>query len=79
MGKKSHAESEVERIAQRLWMRAASSPSRPVDAWYQVQNHLWGVSDGLRIAGKTAAGQLADDLGFLAGEIAFLALEAEWS
>ncbi len=68
MSKKTHAESEVERIAVRLWMRAQSSTSRSFDEWREVQHHLWGVSDGLRIVGKMAASELADELGFMAGE-----------
>lgn len=76
MSKKTHAESEVERIAVRLWMRAQSSTSRPFDAWCEVQHHLWGVSDGLRIAGKMAASDLADELGFMAGERAVQGLSS---
>lgn len=76
MSKKTHAESEVERIAVRLWMRAQTSTSRPFEAWCEVQHHLWGVSDGLQIAGKNAAAELADELGFMAGERAVQGLLA---
>lgn len=74
MARKSHAESEVEIIAVRLWGRAGKTVSKPYEAWSEVRAHLWGVSDGLRIAGKKVASELADDLGFMAGERAVMGL-----
>lgn len=76
MSKKTHAESEVERIAQRLWKRALRSPGRQYEVWSEVKHHLWGLSDGMHIAGWTAAAKLADDLGFLAGERSVIGFES---
>ena len=68
----------VEQLATRLWKRAADSATygRAADEWGKVQHHLWGVSDGLYLCGRTAAAELANDLGFLANWRAGIELEA---
>lgn len=66
-GRKSHAESEVERAAVRLWASDLWGDQQ-FDRWSMVKALLWGMSDGLRIAGKGAAAELAEDLGWLAAE-----------
>lgn len=65
----------VEQLATRLWQRANESYT-PLDDWRDVQNHLWGVADGLFICGRSAAAELANDLGFLANWRASLEMEA---
>lgn len=65
----------VEQLAMRLWRRANESGTAH-DEWRAVQNHLWGVSDGLYLCGRTAAAELANDLGFLANWRAGIELEA---
>lgn len=74
MSRKSHSESEVERIAVRLWQRVAPGGRDEFESWNEVKRHLWGVSDGLRIAGKETASELADWLGFVASHRALLSL-----
>ena len=65
----------VEQLATRLWARATQS-STPFE-WQAVQNHLWGVADGLYLCGRTAAAEMANDLGFLANWRGSIDLEAE--
>ena len=65
----------VEQLATRLWKRA-NERGTSHDEWRTVQNHLWGVADGLYLCGRTTAAELANDLGFLANRLAFLELEA---
>ena len=65
----------VEQLATRLWKRA-NERGTSHDEWKTVQNHLWGVADGLYLCGRTTAAELANDLGFLANRLASLELEA---
>jgi len=66
---------QVEQLATRLWKRSNTAPGRAFEAWRNTQHHLWGVADGLFIAGKPTAAYLADELGFFANARAQLALE----